>query len=73
MHIYEYTPQIKGGIKHGALPGRLGVGNGWAVQAAMFSAKCNAEVKTCINRCKGGNKVFIGVSRGLAYPISECK
>ena len=50
---------------------------GWATgqgaQAAMFTAKCNAEVKTCINRCKGGNKVFIGVSQGLAYPISECK
>jgi hypothetical protein len=46
---------------------------GQGAQAAMFSAKCNAEVKTCINRCKGGNKVFIGVSQGLAYPISECK
>jgi hypothetical protein len=46
---------------------------GQGAQAAMFTAKCNAEVKTCINRCKGGNKVFIGVSQGLAYPISDCK
>jgi hypothetical protein len=37
---------------------------GQGAQAAMFTAKCNAEVKTCINRCKGGNKVFIGVSQG---------
>jgi hypothetical protein len=50
---------------------------GWATgqgaQAAMFTAKCNAEVKTCIARCKAGNKVFIGVSQGLQYPITECK
>jgi hypothetical protein len=46
---------------------------GQGAQAAMFSAKCNAEVKTCIARCKAGNKVFIGVSQGLQYPISECK
>ena len=46
---------------------------GQRAQAAMFGAKCNAEVKTCINRCKAGNKVFIGVSQGLQYPISECK
>jgi hypothetical protein len=49
---------------------------GWATgqgaQAAMFTAKCNAEVKTCIARCKAG-KVFIGVSQGLQYPITECK
>ena len=50
---------------------------GWATgqgaQAAMFEARCNTEVKTCIARCKAGNKVFIGVSQGLQYPISECK
>lgn len=46
---------------------------GQGAQAGMFSAKCNAEVKACIARCKAGNKVFIGVSQGLAYPISECK
>lgn len=46
---------------------------GQGAQAAMFSAKCNAEVKACINRCKAGNKVFIGVSQGLQYPITECK
>lgn len=46
---------------------------GQGEKAAAFSAKCNAEVKACINRCKGGNKVFIGVSQGLAYPITECK
>ena len=46
---------------------------GQGAQASMFAAKCNAEVKTCIARCKSGNKVFIGVSQGLHYPISECK
>lgn len=50
---------------------------GWAAgqgaQAASFSAKCNAEVRSCIARCKAGNKVFIGASQGLQYPITECK
>ena len=50
---------------------------GWAAgqgaQASMYAGKCNTEVKTCINRCKGGNKVFIGVQQGVHYPISDCK
>jgi hypothetical protein len=46
---------------------------GQGAQAAMFAAKCNTEIKTCIARCKAGNKVFIGVSQGLQYPISDCK
>lgn len=50
-----------------------GWANGQGAQASMFVAKCNAEIKTCINRCKAGNKVFIGVSQGLQYPITECK
>jgi hypothetical protein len=46
---------------------------GQGAQSAMFVSRCNAEVKSCIARCKGGNKVFIGVSVGLQYPITECK
>jgi hypothetical protein len=42
-------------------------------QSATYVAKCNAEVPRCIARCKGGNKVFIGVSQGLHYPITDCK
>jgi hypothetical protein len=48
--------------------------SGQGAQASMFTARCNAEVKTCISRCKAGNKVFIGVSSSpQQYPITECK
>lgn len=51
---------------------------GWAAgqgaQAASYSKACSREVGSCIARCKGGNKVFIGVSSSPQnYPISECK
>ena len=43
---------------------------GQGAQAAHFAAKCNAEVKTCINRCKAGNKVFIGSYDQHLYCLS---
>ena len=54
---------------------------GWAsnqgAQAASFAAKCSREVSACINRCKKGTKVFMGVYSGAGggqqYPIDECK
>ena len=54
---------------------------GWAAgqgpQAASYAAKCNAEISRCVARCKGGNKVFIGVYEGAgggqSYPIDQCK
>lgn len=47
--------------------------NGQGPPSATYVAKCNAEVGRCIARCKAGQKVFIGVSAGLQYPITECK
>jgi hypothetical protein len=48
--------------------------NGQGAQAASYKAACSAEVGRCIARCKGGNKVFIGVSSSpQQYPITECK
>ncbi|MFO1109609.1 MAG: hypothetical protein U1E61_10535 [Bradyrhizobium sp.] len=50
---------------------------GQGPQAAAYAAKCNAEISRCVARCKGGNKVFIGVydgpGGGQSYPIDECK
>lgn len=49
----------------------------WAAQqggqSVFYANKCAAEVKTCVNRCKGGNKIFIGVQQGLHYPITDCR
>jgi hypothetical protein len=49
---------------------------GQGAQAASYSAACAREVSACIKRCKGGSKVFIGVSNaaggGQQYPVSEC-
>lgn len=50
---------------------------GQGSQAARYAAKCNAEIPQCVARCKGGNKVFVGVYEGTGggqpYPIDACK
>ena len=51
---------------------------GWAsgqgAQAANFVALCNTEVKSCIARCKTGEKYFLGVSSSpQQYPIKDCR
>jgi hypothetical protein len=48
-----------------------------AAHQAKYSGRCSAEVKACITRCNGGNKIFIGVydgpGGGQHYPIDACK
>ena len=50
---------------------------GQGADAASYSAACGREVSACISRCKGGNKVFVGVFKGAGggqqYPVTECK
>jgi hypothetical protein len=50
---------------------------GQGAEAAGYASACTREVSACISRCKGGNKVFIGVSKaaggGQQYPVSDCK
>jgi hypothetical protein len=50
---------------------------GQGAQAGSYATACAREVSACISRCKGGNKVFVGVYKGAGggqqYPISECK
>ena len=50
---------------------------GQGAEAGRYAAACGREVSACINRCKGGTKVFIGVFKGAGggqpYPVSECK
>ena len=51
--------------------------SGQGAQAASYASKCTREVSACINRCKSGTKVFVGVysgpGGGQRYPIDECK
>ncbi|MBR0828865.1 hypothetical protein JQ596_25355 [Bradyrhizobium manausense] len=46
-------------------------------QASTYAAACTREISACINRCKGGKKFFLGVSKGAGggqqYPVDECK
>ena len=50
---------------------------GQGAEAGTYAAACGREVSACINRCKGGTKVFMGVYKGAGggqqYPITECK
>jgi hypothetical protein len=50
---------------------------GQGAQASSYAGACAREVSACINRCTGGNKVFIGVFKGAGggqqYAVSECK
>jgi hypothetical protein len=46
---------------------------GQGATAPTYVAKCAAEVNACKARCNAGNKVFIGVSVGNAYPVTNCK
>ena len=50
--------------------------SGQGAQAASYAAKCTREISACINRCKKGQKYFLGVFTGPGggqhYPIDEC-
>lgn len=50
--------------------------SGQGAQAASYAAKCTREISACINRCKKGQKYFVGVYSGAGggqkYPIDEC-
>jgi hypothetical protein len=50
--------------------------SGQGAEAGKYAARCSSEARACINRCKAGNKVFIGVYSGAgggqSYPIDEC-
>lgn len=50
--------------------------SGQGAQAASYAAKCTREISACINRCKRGQKYFLGVYAGAGggqqYPIDEC-
>jgi len=50
----------------------------WATgQFSSYKAACQAEIAACKQRCKAGDKRFVGVYSGAGggqtYPVSECR
>ncbi len=45
----------------------------WARKnAPTLERACMVEISACVNRCKKGDKRYIGVYQGKDYPIQEC-